>query len=234
MSRAYVDDLADLNPKNWLKKYRKTTPAYLLRMALFYHVLGLALMYAGSAVASEVIDGYEVPFFPVSLVSAITAGPIEETLFFGLPFYLGGNIYYLLGAGAFWSILHVFNTAAYDAAGLAYGGFLFAIPHLFFSIRTWISKKGWFAVAFHSAWNLAVLSLFCFAGLRTCVVFGSGADLLLDILLLPAAASLCIMTYLLHLRSEGRDYHKRYLIAAVIALAAVQAPLIWLNFAGPL
>ena len=227
---SWPDELVDFNPKNWLKQYRKTSVVYLLKMAFFYHVVGLGLMYGGSALANEIIDDYEVPFFPVSLASAITAGPIEEIFFFGLPYYLSGNLYYLLGTGVFWSVLHIFNTETFDIANLTYGGFLFTVPHLFFSIRTWISKKGWFAIAFHSAWNVSVLFSFCFAGLRECVVFNSGEKLYLDLLLIPVAVLLIIIMYLIHLRSQGKNYHKRFLVGIIIVFIAVEIPFIILNF----
>lgn len=224
------DELIDFNPKNWLKQYRKTTVSYLLKMAFFYHIIGLGLMYGGSAIAYEVIDDYEVPFFPVSVVSAITAGPLEEILFFGLPFYLSGSHHYTLLTGAFWSALHLFNTESYDIASLSYGGFLFTIPHLFFGLRTWISKKGWFAIAFHSAWNIGVLFSFCAAGLRDCVILNEGDKFFLDILLIPISASLSVIMYLVYLKTIGRNYYKKILIATIIVFTGIEIPFIILNF----
>jgi len=98
-------------------------------------------MFAGSALASQMLPDYEIPSIPVSILAAIVAGPIEETIFFGIPFYLFGNTFAVLGMGVLWAIIHVLNTDVIDVNHLAYGGFLFAIPHIFFSLRTWISKK---------------------------------------------------------------------------------------------
>ena len=155
------EELHDINPRNWLKTFQKTTPSYLLKMGLFYHAIGLALMQVGSFFATTIISDYEVPQFPVSISLVLSAGLLEESVFFRIPFYLTGNSIVLLGTGIAWSASHLFNSGAMTFEGLAYGGFLFSVPHIFFSLRTWSSGKGWFAVAFHSAWNLTFLLSYC-------------------------------------------------------------------------
>ena len=58
-------------------------------------------------------------------------------------------------------MLHIFNSYPIDINQLAYANWLFVIPSLFFSLRTWISGKGWFAILGHSIWNLLFFSLSC-------------------------------------------------------------------------
>jgi hypothetical protein len=84
-------EILDINPKNWLKPYQKNTVWYMLKMGLFYHIIGLILMYLGSSLVTSVISDYTAPQIPVSISLAITAGFFEEAVFFGIPFYLSGN-----------------------------------------------------------------------------------------------------------------------------------------------
>ena len=136
-------------------------------MGLFYHGLSLVLMYFGSFLATSTISGYEIPQFPVSISLALSAGLLEESVFFGIPYYFSGNPYVLLGFGIIWSIAHLFGSGVFSVDALAYGGFLLTIPHIFFSIRTWISKKGWFAILFHSIWNLSFFVLILHVGITS-------------------------------------------------------------------
>jgi len=91
--------LFDINPKNWLKPYQKSTVWHLLKMGLFYHFLGLILMYLGSTLVTSVISDYAIPQVPISISLAISAGFFEESVFFGIPFYLLGNSLIILGGG---------------------------------------------------------------------------------------------------------------------------------------
>ena len=68
----------------------------------------------------------------------------------------------------------LFNTGVVSIETLAYGGFLFSVPHIFFSLRTWASGKGWFAIVFHSGWNFTFLMMYCGMGLRECSVINDG------------------------------------------------------------
>jgi len=219
-SKNFQDEITDFNPKSWLSKYRKTTIPYLLKMAFFYHGIGVALMFASSAIILAFLPDYEVPEVPVSIIMAITAGPVEESIFFGIPSYLFGNIYAVLGMGFFWSAVHILNTDVIDINNLAYGSFLFAIPHIFFSLRTWTSGKGWFAIVFHSSWNIAFLLSYCTLGITTCGVF-SPEGIVMDILVIIIACSLVSITYLLYKKNTITNYQIKYLILIPIAVFAI-------------
>ena len=105
-------------------------------------------MILASILVNQLIPDYETPDLPVSISLALSSGPAEEILFFGLPFYISGNPFLVLITGAIWSLIHIFNTETITPNSLAYSGFLFTVPHVFFSLRTWISGKGWFAIVF--------------------------------------------------------------------------------------
>ena len=187
-----ISEIHDINPKTWLRPYQKNNAFYLLKMGLFYHAISLGLMYLGSFLATSVISDYEAPQFPVSIGLALSAGLLEESVFFGIPYYMAGNPAILLGTGIVWSVLHLFSYGVYSIENLAYGGFLFSIPHIFFSIRTWISNKGWFAILFHSGWNFVFLIFYCIMGLRQCSIFND----MYDILNLIMAAAVGMIVYL--------------------------------------
>jgi hypothetical protein len=189
-------------------------------MAFFYHGIGVVLMFASSIIIPAFLPDYEIPEVPVSIIMAITAGPVEESIFFGIPSYLFGNIYAVLGMGFFWSTVHILNTEALDINNLAYGSFLFAIPHIFFSLRTWISGKGWFAIVFHSSWNIAFLLSYCTLGITTCAVFSS-EGFIIDILVIIIAGSLVAITYLLFKKNTIPNYQIKYLILIPITVFAV-------------
>ena len=97
----------DVSPSTWLKPYSNNSIKHILKMAVFYHILGI--MFASFIAGTFfVIDpDYEPPYIPLFLVDLITAGPIEESLFFGLPFYLSGNQYVMLGTGIVWALGHI-------------------------------------------------------------------------------------------------------------------------------
>ena len=203
---------------------------YLIKMALFYHGIGLGIMYAGSFAVVEVIPDYEAPTFPVSLSLAASAGPVEEILFFGIPFYLTANHYAVLATGIIWSLAHVFNTEIFNTSNLAYGSFFFVVPHIFFSLRTWISGKGWFAILFHSAWNVAMLLAFCSAGLRVCAAFGQEKLFAVDMLNIVIAATLALIVYLLWKKYKEKTFQIKYLIAAPIAVFVIAEVLVNLAY----
>ena len=151
---------------------------------------------------------------------AVTAGPVEESIFFGIPFYLFGSTYAVLGMGVFWSIVHVLNTNALDVNNLAYGSLLFTIPHIFFSLRTWISGKGWFAIVFHASWNTTFLLSYCAAGLRACMIFSSD-EFTIDVLVIIIAGSLLAILYLLYKKHTVKNYQIKYLITIPITVFAI-------------
>jgi len=212
-----LPEIHDVNPKTWLMPFQRTDTFYLLRMGLFYSGLGMILMYAGSFFAANLISGYEIPQFPVSVLLAISSGLLEESVFFGIPYYITGNPIALLGSGIIWSVSHLFNSGVFSAESLSYGGFLFAVPHIFFSIRTWISKKGWFAIVFHSGWNFSVLATYCMLGLRQC----SAINETFDILNLLIAVSAGAIVYLAHTNKKKSINRLLYAIPGAVIFFAV-------------
>jgi len=212
-----IPEVYDINPKTWLKPFQKTSIFYLLKMGLFYHGLGLILMYVGSFFATSMISGYETPQFPVSLSLALSSGLIEESVFFGIPYYMTGNPLILLGSGIVWSTAHLFSSGVFSIETLAYGGFLFSVPHIFFSIRTWISKKGWFAIIFHSVWNFTILILYCIWGLRQCSIFNDTFDIL-NIIMAVSAGGIVYLAY----QSKTKHINQfLYLIPVLVILLAI-------------
>jgi hypothetical protein len=130
-------------------------------MFLFYHGIGIIASSIGTIIIDKSIVEYNEPNLPLSITPVILAGPLEESLFFGIPFYAFGNNLVVLFGGIAWATLHIFNTYSIDINQLAYANWLFVIPSLFFSLRTWLSGKGWFAILGHSLWNLLFFSLSC-------------------------------------------------------------------------
>ena len=213
-------ELLDINPKNWLKPYQKTTVWYMLKMGLFYHLIGLILMFLGSNLATSVISDYSVPQIPVSVSLAITAGFFEEAVFFGIPFYLSGNPLMVLGGGIVWSAAHLFNTGIISIQTLAYGGFLFSIPHIFFSLRTWTSGKGWFAIVFHSGWNFTFLMMYCGLGLRECSVINDGIFDSLNIIMAVATVSMVYLAYIKQVKKKNVNRFL-YLLPVIVLLVGL-------------
>jgi hypothetical protein len=213
-------EILDINPKTWLRPYQKTTLWYLLKMGLFYHFLGLILMYLGSNLATSVITGYSTPQIPVSISLAISAGFLEEAVFFGIPTYLTGHPVVILASGIIWSVAHLFNTGIISIETLAYGGFLFSIPHIFFSLRTWSSGKGWFAIVFHSGWNISLLLLYCGVGLRECSIINDDP---FDILNIIMAIATVFIVYLAYINQVKKKHVNRflYLIPVTVLLIGI-------------
>jgi len=162
-------------------------------------------MFAGTLVVGQVLPGYEEPNVVHSLLSVLSAGPIEETLFFGIPFYLFGSHYAVLATGALWAMFHIFNTNILDISHLAFANWLFVIPSLFFSLRTWVSGKGWFAIVSHSAWNAIFYTIGCKYGETKCTILddSQGITAVAESLLL--AGALLFITYLLHKRYQEKE-----------------------------
>ena len=130
-------------------------------MFLFYHSIGIISSSIGMIIIDNSRVEYEQPHLPLSMFPVILAGPLEESLFFGIPFYAFGNNLFVLIGGIAWAMLHIFNTYSIEVNQLSYANWLFVIPSLFFSLRTWLSGKGWFAILGHSLWNLLFFSLSC-------------------------------------------------------------------------
>ena len=212
-----IVDSFDINPRNWLKPFQRDNFFYLLKMGLFYHFLGLGLMFLGSNLIEQIFVEYVSPQIPVSFLLAISAGFFEETVFFGIPFYLSGNPLIVLGTGIIWSVAHLFNTGIISIQNLAYAGFLFSIPHIFFSLRTWLSGKGWFAIFFHSGWNLLFLIFYCGTGLRQCNVVNDFFDI---INLLMGSASILIV-YLAYLNNKKKYRLNRFFYLLPVGILMV-------------
>src|SRR5215218_10950061 len=192
-----------MHPKSWLSKYRRTSVGYLTKMLLFYHGIGFGLLLIGSDIIDQVIPDYEQPSIPRSLLSVLSAGPIEETLFFGIPFYVFGNAYSVLVTGAVWVAMHLLNTDTLEASSLAFGNLLFVLPSLFFSLRTWVSGKGWFAVVTHSAWNGIFFAAGCSVGEFTCTAVD--IDISSTAISIALSGVLLGVTYVLYRRKENKE-----------------------------
>ena len=172
-------------------------------MLFFYHGIGLILMLIGTSIIERVFLDYEEPSRPLYLYLVLSAGPIEETIFFGIPFYVFGNHLVVLAGGIIWSMIHILNTNTFEMNALAYANWLFVIPSLFFSLRTWISGKGWFAVLTHSIWNGIFFAVSCISGETRCIISWSQADSpgILNSIIISAV--LLILTYLLYRRKQN-------------------------------
>jgi hypothetical protein len=174
-------------------------------------------MYSGSFFATSVIPGYEIPQIPVSISLALSSGLLEESVFFGIPFLVSGHPLVLLGSGIIWSVAHLFNSGIFSIEALSYGGFLFSVPHIFFSIRVWISKKGWFAIIFHSGWNVTILILYCMLGLRQCSILNDTFDIL-NLIMAASAGAIVYLAY----QSKKKDVNRfLYLIPVVVIFVAI-------------
>lgn len=220
----------DVNPKNWTRPFAKNSIWYLVAMGAFYHGISIGVMYAGSALVTTIAPDYEYPSFPVSVVMAATSGPIEETLFFGIPYFLSGNPHSMLVTGAIWAMAHIFSTQVFSFNSLGYVSFLIAVPHLFFSLRVWSSGKGWFAIAFHSVWNLAFLLSYCSAGLRSCTVFGQGEFFIIDIFAVILAGSLLSVISLLYYKNKLAKIQFRLAIVASVTAIVISEVVINLKY----
>ena len=193
----------DINPLSWISKYRRNSISYLIIMVLFYHLIGFVIMIAGSVVVNTVVNNYNAPTIPLSVISVIFAGPFEETIFFGIPFYLTGNNLVTLAGGIIWASLHILNTPSVQVSSLAYLTWLFVTPSIFASLRTWISGKGWFAIVAHSIWNLVFFMAGCGTGEFACHIFNE-KGFLIDIAYITTSIVFILLTYFLYLRYENK------------------------------
>jgi hypothetical protein len=206
---------ADIHPKAWLSRFSQVSIKHLLVMSAFYHVVGIGLMTAGLEIISAVDPSYEEPVIPITLILLILAGPIEETLAFGIPTYLSSGPYVVLATGGLWALAHILNTDTVSASTLAYPTVLFAIPHIFLSLRLWASGKGLFAIVWHSAWNAMAFGIGCAMGDLSCTAIAvdeanvasemsgyAGSIIVAEVLLL--------VTYLLYYRKSRKEYAMRY------------------------
>jgi len=168
-------------------------------MLLFYHGIGILIMIIGTTIIEYLVPEYQDVSVPLSIISVLSAGPIEEILFFGLPYYIFGNHLVVLGGGIVWVMLHILNTNTFELTTLSYANWLFVIPSLFFSLRTWISGKGWFAILTHSLWNGVFFVLGCLVGEVSCSAILRGSDILTGSSLWLSAV-LIVLVYILYKR----------------------------------
>ena len=192
--------MKDFHPLRWTSKYRRTTVPYLIIMVLFYHGIGIIVLAAGSLLIQNIIRDYNEPSIPITILSVIFAGPIEETLFFGIPLYATGSHIIVMAGGIMWAMIHILNTQTVQLNALAYTNWLFVIPSIFLSFRTWISGKGWFAVVSHSMWNIAFFTLGCTSGEFPCNVFYDKNGFS-DIIMISIGTLLTALTYFLYRRN---------------------------------
>jgi hypothetical protein len=187
----------DINPRRWISKFRQNSVGSLLAMFGFYHSIGLMVALIGTLLIQTANPSYVEPHFPRYLHSVLLAGPVEESLFFGIPLYGFASATAALIGGLVWTFLHLVNTATFNISNLAYANWLFVFPSFFFSFRVWISGKGWFAVISHSAWNCSFFLAGCSAGEYECIPYDNPSSLASNTLL---ASLLVIMTYWLYQR----------------------------------
>jgi membrane protease YdiL (CAAX protease family) len=202
----FADERADFHPRAWLSRYRRSSVGYLTEMLLFYHGIGIGLLLIGSVVIEQVLPDHEEPSIPRSLSGVIAAGPLEETIFFGIPFYIFGNAYSVLVTGAVWVGIHLLNTENISVDSLAFGNLLFVLPSLFFSLRTWISGKGWFAVLTHSAWNGVFFAAGCSTGEFECT--GIDDNLSTTAITVGLSIGLIGATYALYKRRQSKEHSR--------------------------
>ena len=210
MNSKWYAEKADMQPKSWLSRYNKTSFWHLAKMGLFYTGIGLVFAVVVYEIEYYVFD-YEEPILPASLVQMIVAGPVEETLFFGLPFSITGNNFVVLGTGIFWAVIHIFNASFVEPGSYSFTTVAFAIPHIFFSLRTWKSGKGWFAIFFHSAWNAGIFGILVLTGEISFVIFDQQYDGMIDNGLVIISIILLALTYFLYtwrLNRESKKIHK--------------------------
>jgi hypothetical protein len=194
----------DINPKNWISRYSNNSLIYLIIMFLFYHSIGIISSSMGTIIIDNSTVEYEEPNLPLSMFPVILAGPLEESLFFGIPFYAFGNNLIVLIGGIAWAMLHIFNTYSIEVNQLSYANWLFVIPSLFFSLRTWLSGKGWFAILGHSIWNLLFFSLSCIFQETSCSYSFENEHISIALL----ASILLTIVYLLMKRRHEIIAHK--------------------------
>ena len=187
-------------PKSWLSKYRRTSIVYLFSMLMFYHCIGLLFLLVGTSIVQTAIKNYQVPSVPHYLSLVLAAGPTEETIFFGLPYYAFGNHFVVMVGGIIWVMLHILNTHVVNIQNLAYTNWLFVIPSFFFSFRCWVSGKGWFAIITHSGWNGIFFTLGCAYHEYSCLVFPGGENYALTLSAFALPALLIGLTYFLYRR----------------------------------
>ncbi|TLY01446.1 MAG: hypothetical protein E6K92_08480 [Thaumarchaeota archaeon] len=155
MPGKFADEMADMHPRSWLSKYRRTSVGYLAKMLLFYHGIGFGLLLVGSPIIGLVMPDYKEPSIPRSV------------------------------------------------AGVLVADLLFVLPSLFFSLRTWVSGKGWFSVVTHSAWNGVFFAAGCSTIEFTCTPLDN--DISSTLISVALSAGLIAANYALYKRKESKE-----------------------------
>jgi len=78
------------------------------------------------------------------------------------------------------------------------------IPSLFFSLRTWISGKGWFAIITHSVWNAMFFLLGCSYGDASCVQYSIKEGFAMSMSSVVLSGGLIALTYFLYRKKGDR------------------------------
>ncbi len=198
----------DVSPSTWLKPFSNNSIKHILKMAVFYHVFALLFMYFVMTSFFVSDTSHEIPFYPVTLVDLVTAGPLEESLFFGIPYYVTGNQYVMLGTGIFWTLTHLGGfdeDLNFSEELITWESSAFVIPTLFFSYRTWLSGKGWLSILLHSVWNAGIFGFDCVSGYGDCTIYDSSLEgkIYTSALILGSAILLGI-TYWSYLRRKNK------------------------------
>ena len=203
------DFQTDVSPSTWLKPYSNNSIKHVLKMAIFYHILGIMFASLIAGTFFVVDPDYEPPYTPLYLVDLITAGPIEESIFFGLPFYITGNQYVMLGAGIVWSLGHIGGldeNLEFSPDYFTWDNFAFVILSLFFSYRTWITGFGWLSILLHSAWNGMVFGFQC-GFENSCSVTGdTTVEVVISNSMIVLSIILLLITYWAYRRRKQKNY----------------------------
>ena len=206
---AKSDFQIDVSPLTWLKPFSNNSIKHILKMAVFYHLFALFLMFFVTSTFFVYDPGHEIPFFPLTLIDLTTAGPIEESIFFGLPYFLTGNQYVMLGTGIVWALGHI---GGFDEDGnfseewLNWENLTFVIPTMFFSYRAWLCGKGWLSIVLHSIWNAGMFGIDCVSGFGECTIYESGVEgMVYSISLILGSAILLGITYWAYRRRERKN-----------------------------
>jgi len=199
----------DVSPSTWLKPYSNNSIKHILKMAIFYHVIGLLIAFVvwGAVILND--PSHEIPFYPLTLIDVTTAGPIEESLLFGLPYFLTGNQYVMLGTAILWTLFHVGGLdedGNFSEEWLTWENFAFVIPTMFFSYRTWLSGKGWLSIVIHSVWNVGAFGVDCVSGEGDCIIYESDVEgNIISVVLILVSAILIGITFWAYRRRERKN-----------------------------
>ena len=199
----------DVSPSTWLKPYSNNSIKHILEMAVFYHLLALLLMFLVTSTFFAYDPGNEIPFFPLTLIDLTTAGPLDESIFFGLPYFLSGNQYVMLATGIVWALSHIggFDEEGnYSEEWLAWENLIFVIPTMFFSYRAWLSGKGWLSIVLHSVWNAGMFGIDCVSGFGDCMIYETGLEgMVYSIALILGSVILLGLTYWAYVRRKQKN-----------------------------